>query len=207
MLGGSVWSRHAHVTVEKPSLFGSALARRFSTSTRGALKKTYVTARKRARCVMFFTVPAYIGSRGRTTYPKVAVFTEIIPLASKNRVAERRSKAAGSSCTQELQALFGCLKKWEFDDKPCAKHHTAYMDCVHEAERSAKAYNEAAKKGTLGDATEKGAAMTSSQFNKIQKLFPQPNLGTQPYRKLKRLPTQDYADDLFHRKSKLGKPS
>lgn len=52
----------------------------------------------------------------------------------------------GSSCTQELQALFGCLKKWEFDDKPCGKQHTAYMGCVHEAERVAKEFKEAAEK-------------------------------------------------------------
>ena len=53
---------------------------------------------------------------------------------------------SGSSCTQELQALFGCLKKWEFDDKPCSKQHSSYMDCVHEAENAAKEFKEAATK-------------------------------------------------------------
>ena len=51
-----------------------------------------------------------------------------------------------SSCTQELQALFGCLKKWEFDDTPCGKQHPAYMDCVHTAQRAAAEFKEAAKK-------------------------------------------------------------
>ena len=51
-----------------------------------------------------------------------------------------------SSCTQELQALFGCLKKWEFDDTPCGKQHPAYMDCVHTAQRAAAEFKEVAKK-------------------------------------------------------------
>ncbi|CAJ0928699.1 unnamed protein product, partial [Mesorhabditis belari] len=100
---------------------------------------------------MLFSSPLFVGARGKIDYPKVTVFSELIPLASKNRVIARKNRAAGSSCTQELQALFGCLKKWEFDDKPCAKQHTTYMDCVHESQRIAKEYHENAKRGTLGE--------------------------------------------------------
>ncbi|EGT51458.1 hypothetical protein CAEBREN_05552 [Caenorhabditis brenneri] len=148
-------------------------------------------------------------ARGKSIYPKVTVFSEILPLASKNRVqAGQKPRAASSSCTQELQALFGCLKKWEFDDVPCAKQHTLYMDCVHKGAEEAAAYREAARKGTLGETGAGGKqSMTSAQFNKIQKLFPQPDLGQQPYRQMKRLPTQSYADDTFHRKHWPGKRS
>ncbi|KAJ1351456.1 hypothetical protein KIN20_007462 [Parelaphostrongylus tenuis] len=142
-------------------------------------------------------------ARGRTVYPKVTVFSEILPLASKNSCNSRIGRPSASSCTQELQALFGCLKKWEFDDKPCAKQHSAYMDCVHESERVAKQYKEAAAKGTLGDV--QGKSLTAAQFNKLMKLFPQPDLGQRPYRKMKRLPTQSYADDIYHRKHLKGK--
>ena len=93
------------------------------------------------------------------------------------------------------------------------------MECVNEADRVAREFKEAAKKactapflvtdtfqGTLGEGNQ-GDSMTSAQFNKIMKLFPQPDLGQKPYRQMKRLPTQSYADDIFHRKSWKGKPS
>ncbi|KAK6051800.1 hypothetical protein COOONC_10695 [Cooperia oncophora] len=85
-------------------------------------------------------------AKGRSLYPKVTVFSEVLPLASKNISNSKRGRPAASSCTQELQALFGCLKKWEFDDKPCEKQHAAYMDCVHESERVIQEYKEAAAK-------------------------------------------------------------
>nr|CDJ86867.1 Coiled-coil-helix-coiled-coil-helix-containing protein 1 domain containing protein [Haemonchus contortus] len=145
-------------------------------------------------------------SRGRSVYPKVTVFKEILPLASKNVSNSKIGRPAASSCTQELQALFGCLKKWEFDDKPCEKQHAAYMDCVHEAERVAKEYKEAAAKGTLGEGGQ-GKSLTAAQFNKLMTMFPQPDLGQRPYRQMKRLPTQSYAEDIFHRKHWKGKAS
>ncbi|GMS97119.1 hypothetical protein PENTCL1PPCAC_19294, partial [Pristionchus entomophagus] len=144
-------------------------------------------------------------AKGRSVYPKVAIFSEVLPLASKNRVNQKRSKAAASSCTQELQALFGCLKKWEFDDKPCGKQHAAYTECVQTSEKAAAEYKEAARKGTLGEGVSQ--SMNTAQFNKLMQLFPQPDLGKAPYRQMKRLPTQSYADDTFHRKSWSGKPS
>ncbi|GMT25527.1 hypothetical protein PFISCL1PPCAC_16824, partial [Pristionchus fissidentatus] len=157
---------------------------------------------------MFFTNPILKEgalAKGRTVYPKVTVFSEVLPFTSKDRVNPKRSKAAASSCTQELQALFGCLKKWEFDDKPCGKQHTSYMDCVHAAEIAAAEYKEAARKGTLGEGQSRST--TTAQFNKLMQLFPQPDLGKPPYRQMKRLPTQSYADDIFHRKSWSGKAS
>uniref|UniRef100_A0A0K0DN52 CHCH domain-containing protein n=1 Tax=Angiostrongylus cantonensis TaxID=6313 RepID=A0A0K0DN52_ANGCA len=144
-------------------------------------------------------------AKARCLYPKVTVFSEILPLALKNSCKPKRARALASSCTQELQALFGCLKKWEFDDKPCAKQHSAYMDCVHESERIAKQYQEAATMGTLGDVH--GKSLTTAQFNNLMKLFPQPDLGQRPYRHMKRLPTQSYAEDIFHRKHLKGKAS
>ncbi|CAD6195104.1 unnamed protein product [Caenorhabditis auriculariae] len=141
---------------------------------------------------------------GRTFYPKVTVFSEILPLSSKNRVHSKKAKPAGSSCTQELQALFGCLKKWEFDDKPCGRQHSSYMECIHKAEKEAADFREAAKKGTLGEGNQ-GNSITTAQFNKLMQFFPQPDLGKAPYRQMKRLPTQDYAEDIFHRKHWKGK--
>uniref|UniRef100_A0A1I7WMQ7 CHCH domain-containing protein n=1 Tax=Heterorhabditis bacteriophora TaxID=37862 RepID=A0A1I7WMQ7_HETBA len=121
-----------------------------------------------------------------------------------NNKKKQRIYTLGSSCTQELQTLFGCLKKWEFDDKPCSKQHSLYMDCVHESQRAAEEFNRAAKEGKIGEGQ---GAMTTAQFNKLMKLFPQPDLGQAPYRQMKRLPTQPYSSDIFHRKGWKGKPS
>uniref|UniRef100_A0A9J2Q844 CHCH domain-containing protein n=1 Tax=Ascaris lumbricoides TaxID=6252 RepID=A0A9J2Q844_ASCLU len=159
---------------------------------------------------MLFTSPLFdakVLARGRTVYPRKMFFSEILPLCSKNKVSARRMRVAGSSCTQELQALFGCLKKWEFDDKPCAKQHQAYMICVNEAEKLVEEYKRAAEKGTLGERSHSGSMPSSAQLNKIMQLFPQPDLGRPPYRQMKRLPSQSYADDIFHRKHIKGKRS
>jgi hypothetical protein len=103
-----------------------------------------------------------------------------------------------------MQEMFACLKKWEFDDLPCAKFHENYMRCVEESEAMRAKYKEAVKKGVLGDGAH---TLTTAQMNKLMKLYPQPDLGQHPYRVMKRLPTQSYADDIFHRKNKKGKPS
>lgn len=104
-----------------------------------------------------------------------------------------------------MQALFGCLKKWEYDDLPCAKLHESYMRCVQESEKKVAKYREAIRKGTLGD--DSSSNLTATQLNKIMKLFPQPDLGMYPYRVMKRLPFHSYADDLFRRKNTPGKRS
>lgn len=112
---------------------------------------------------MFLSSPIFkdnVLAKGRNFYPKVTVFSEILPLSLKNKVNTKKARAAGiffvlfclfivvlgSSCTQELQSLFGCLKKWEFDDKPCSQQHVEYMTCVQESNRLAEEFKEAAKK-------------------------------------------------------------
>ncbi|VDK17295.1 unnamed protein product [Anisakis simplex] len=231
---------------------------------------------------------AKLFAHGRSVYPKKIYFSEILPLCSKNRITQRRQRPAGSSCTQELQALFSCLKKWEFDDKPCVKQHQIYMQCVNETEALALQYKRAAEKvslfaavylgsisipktkihpnnlfisfppcflprkkalfvalrfasaqlvfdckrfarvtlmevvrlefltaeGSLGEESANevkssggGSLPSSAQLNRIMTLFPQPDLGQSPYRQMKRMPSQSYADDIFHRKHVRGKKS
>ncbi|KAK0417572.1 hypothetical protein QR680_013087 [Steinernema hermaphroditum] len=159
---------------------------------------------------MFLTSPVFkktaLAQTTKVPYPKKVIFSEIIPLCSKNTTTARRHRPPGSSCTQELQALFGCLKKWEFDDLPCAPQHKIYSECVQSAEKAAAEYRKAAKKGALGEGATSGV-MSATQFNKISAMFPQPDLGQPPYRQMKRLPTQHYADDIFRRKHVRGKAS
>uniref|UniRef100_A0A914Y2T5 CHCH domain-containing protein n=1 Tax=Panagrolaimus superbus TaxID=310955 RepID=A0A914Y2T5_9BILA len=142
------------------------------------------------------------GPLKRSMYPRKFYFSEIAPLCLKNEVDIKRQKVPGGSCTQELQALFGCLKKWEFDDIPCAKLHTEYMRCVESAEKAAAAFKDGAKKGILGEGISK---LSTAQFNKIMSMFPQPDLGVSQ-RRMKRLPHMSYADDLYRRKDK-NKPN
>uniref|UniRef100_A0A1I7Z0L7 CHCH domain-containing protein n=1 Tax=Steinernema glaseri TaxID=37863 RepID=A0A1I7Z0L7_9BILA len=158
---------------------------------------------------MFFSSPVFkksaLAQTSKVPYPKKFVFSEILPLCSKNTTAARRHKPPGSSCTQELQALFGCLKKWEFDDLPCAPQHKIYNNCVQSAEKAAAEFREAAKKGALGEGS--SGTLSATQFNKISAMFPQPDLGKAPFRQMKRLPEQNYADDIFRRKHMAGKAS
>ncbi|KAH7696257.1 Protein C24D10.6, partial [Aphelenchoides avenae] len=140
----------------------------------------------------------------RSLEPRKYWFYETIPLCSTNKVDVRKQRVPGSSCTQELQALFSCLKKWEYDDIPCKKFHVEYMRCAEESKATAQKYKEAAHKGALGDGE---GQLTTGQFNRIMQMFPQPQLGQAPYRKMKRLPTQSYADDVFNRMNKKGKKS
>ncbi|KAI6175780.1 CHCH domain-containing protein [Aphelenchoides bicaudatus] len=134
-------------------------------------------------------------ARPMRPHPHHIFFKEIIPLTA-------------NACTQEMQALFSCLKKWEYDDLPCSKFHETYMRCVEESEKTALKHKEALKKGVLGDAADKSSSrLTATQLNKIMKMFPQPDLGTYPYRVLKRLPTVPYYEDTYRQKNKPGKPN
>jgi len=153
---------------------------------------------------MFFTVPVlnYVKRPNRPIGPVKWYFSEVSPLCSKNKVDVRRQRVPGSSCTQELQALFSCLKKWEFDDLPCSKQHSNYMRCVEAAEKAAEEFKQIAKKGILGEGS---STLSTAQFNKIMELYPQPDLG-KSQRRMKRLPTQSYADDVFRRKG-INKPN
>ncbi|CAD5224415.1 unnamed protein product [Bursaphelenchus xylophilus] len=146
------------------------------------------------------------GGRARPLKPRKVYYSEVIPLAGKNEVTVKRQKVAGSSCTQELQVLFSCLKKWEFDNLPCQGFHESYMRCIDESERQAAINTEAIKKGTLGDDSG-GPTLTAAQLNNLMKIYPQPDLGKRPYRLMQRLPTYSYADDIFNRKNKPGKKS
>lgn len=110
---------------------------------------------------------------------------------------------------EELQLLFGCLKKWEFDDLPCVSFQETYMRCVYENEEKKKKLKVIQKHAPIGgvDGEVIPKSLTAGQFNKLMKLYPQPDLGQHPYRLMRRLPSQSYADDIFHRKKISGKPS
>lgn len=104
----------------------------------------------------------------------------------------------------ELQNLFNCLKKWQYDDLNCVTQHETYMRCLDVKTKHIKEFNEASKKGILGQGT---GALTNSQKNRLMKLYPQPDIGKIPNKFMKRLPTQSYSDDLFRRKNIPGKAS
>ncbi|EFO20431.1 hypothetical protein LOAG_08060 [Loa loa] len=114
-------------------------------------------------------------------------------------------KFGGETCTKELQALFDCLKKWEHDNLPCADFNRDYMNCVDRTYKANKELAAAAKKGMLDGTVSGETVLTKHQMNNLMAKYPQPQLGRYPYKALKRLPNQSYADDIFHRKKKYGK--
>ncbi|EJW80042.1 CHCH domain-containing protein [Wuchereria bancrofti] len=132
-------------------------------------------------------------------------FKEFLPLKSTNYVTSNYMKPRGETCTKELQALFDCLKKWEHDNLPCADFNRDYMDCVSTTYKANKELAEVAKKGVLDGSIDGRTTLTKHQINNLMAKYPQPQLGQYPYKALKRLPNQSYADDIFHRKKKYGK--
>uniref|UniRef100_A0A0K0EUA5 CHCH domain-containing protein n=1 Tax=Strongyloides venezuelensis TaxID=75913 RepID=A0A0K0EUA5_STRVS len=158
---------------------------------------------------MFLSFPIFKESAlaryaGRSLYPKKRFFQEILPLASTNHVRQSKEKPEGEMCMKELQSLFNCLKKWEFDDLNCTTQQDKYTRCVKDNAKRVEEFKKNVKRGALGQG---GNSLTISQINKLMELFPQPGLGRYPYKKMQRLPTQDYDDDLFGRKNKPGKAS
>lgn len=59
--------------------------------------------------------------------------------------------------------------------------------------------------GMLDGTTDEKAVLTKHQINNLMAKYPQPQLGRYPFKALRRLPNQLYADDIFHRKNKYGK--
>uniref|UniRef100_A0A0R3S5U4 CHCH domain-containing protein n=1 Tax=Elaeophora elaphi TaxID=1147741 RepID=A0A0R3S5U4_9BILA len=131
-------------------------------------------------------------------------FKEFLPLKSTNYIMSNYMKPRGDACTKELQALFDCLKKWEHDNLPCADFNRDYMDCVSRTYKANKELAAATEKVML-DGTTDGKTLTKHQMNNLMAKHPQPQLGQYPYKALKRLPNQSYADDIFHRKKRYGK--
>lgn len=134
-------------------------------------------------------------------------FKEFTPLKSTNYVMNNYTIPRGDLCTKELQALFECLKKWEFDNLPCADFNRVYMDCVDRTYQAKKELAEALKKGSVDATTGGKAVLTKQQMNDLMAKYPQPQLGQYPFKAIKRLPNQSYADDIFNRKNKYGKPN
>lgn len=80
------------------------------------------------------------------------------------------------------------------------------MRCI-EASKVEKEKMKAAYKDSPIGTGEEEKTLTVGQYNKLMKRYPQPDLGKSPYRAMHRLPTQSYADDIFHRKNTKGKAS
>ncbi|VDM99330.1 unnamed protein product [Thelazia callipaeda] len=132
-------------------------------------------------------------------------FKEFLPLKSTNFIMNNFTKPRGETCTKELQALFECLKKWEYDNLPCEDFNRAYISCVDRTRQTNKEIFASAKKGLLDSNADDKTPLTKDQINYLMAKYPQPQLGQYPYKALKRLPNQSYADDIFHRKNKYKK--
>lgn len=80
------------------------------------------------------------------------------------------------------------------------------MRCI-EKDKKVDARLKLEHKDAVIDGASGSNSLTVGQFNKLMKMYPQPDLGQSPYRVMQRLPTQSYADDIFHKKHVKGKPS
>lgn len=125
-------------------------------------------------------------------------------MCSTNEIKRRAMRSAEGACIEELNAFFACLRKWEFDDLRCLKDHDVYMNCVTRYKQRME--NLKASANTDEVVSDNGKA-SFARLNKLFKQWPQHGMGKPPYAKMKRLPNQSYADDIFHRKDTPGKKS
>lgn len=80
------------------------------------------------------------------------------------------------------------------------------MRCIEKDKIADARLKEAYKDAPIDGATNTSNSLTVNQFNKLMKMHPQTDLPQSPYRVMKRLPTQSYADDIFGKKRIKGKP-
>ena len=136
------------------------------------------------------------------------------PLAGKNLIPRAtESTRAKRPCIDEMQQLFACLKKWEFDDVHCAQFKEAVQRCTTEnmayiqnqKERmkgSDQKFHVSSEASKLQDVSGK---LTLQEVDRLFRKYPQPDLGLPPYNVMKRMPHQSYADDTYHTKKWKGR--
>ncbi|VDD90969.1 unnamed protein product [Enterobius vermicularis] len=159
---------------------------------------------------MLFTKPWFESAvrirKGRPLEPKKWFYLELLPLCSKNGITVKKYKPASTACTEELNAFFACLRKWEFDDLRCSTTYDAYMTCINREKKRFEEFR-ASVKDDSSSTVSAGGRVPTGRLNKLLKQYPQPDLGTPPYKNMKRLPNQSYADDIYHRKKTPAKKS
>lgn len=128
-------------------------------------------------------------------------YREQYPLCGRNKILGRRLKPTRNACSEHLQNLFACLKKWEYDDIPCSKQRDAYNNCIAEDRVRYDSLVKAELEAPIGtEESQKQKRLTIAQVNKLMEMFPQPELGNSPFTH-RRLPNQPYYEDTFNTKS------
>jgi len=143
--------------------------------------------------------------KGCYIYTNKWLFSERKPFISTNFLNKAEKMPVMDNCTEDLQNLFACMKKYAFDDLPCGQFHDAYLRCVRKSTTERTRIKEIYKDAPLGEEIGGKKGLTVGQLNKIMKLYPQPGLGKRPFHVKARLPSQPYYADLFNAKHKAGK--
>uniref|UniRef100_A0A914I526 COX assembly mitochondrial protein n=1 Tax=Globodera rostochiensis TaxID=31243 RepID=A0A914I526_GLORO len=145
--------------------------------------------------------------------PRKCQFFERIPLMGKNHLAVVSEKLHGlHPCVEERHDMFACLKKWDMDNLKCTEFSDALMHCMEANLKIVGAYKEMKAKGEqrLHIADEASSVKTlasrllQADIDRLFRKYKQPDLGTIQTKVMKRLPHQEYYEDLFNRKTKKG---
>ncbi|KAL7072256.1 hypothetical protein ACQ4LE_008811 [Meloidogyne hapla] len=152
----------------------------------------------------------------RHTMSPFYTYKELIPLAGKNLVPNASERPRPKKkCMDEMHHLFGCLKKWEYDDLHCKEFNEALQRCVTEnfvyMEAQRKRIREGEQKFHISsegsEVKEHAERMSLKEINTLFKKYPQPDLGKPPYNFHQRMGHQPYWGDQFNLKYKRGKKS
>ncbi|CAK5075428.1 unnamed protein product [Meloidogyne enterolobii] len=143
-------------------------------------------------------------------------YKELIPLCGKNLVPNATERPRSKNkCLDEMQHLFACLKKWEYDDLHCKEFNEALQRCVTENHVHIQAQLKRNREGELkfhiasegSNVKEHADKMSLKEINTLFKKYPQPDLPKPPYNPHQRMGHQPYWGDQFNLKYKRGKKS
>merc|ERR1711911_567749 len=95
-------------------------------------------------------------------------FREQLPLALRNKVSNRSSKAKQKVCMSEMMEVIACMAKYEQNQTMCSKEITAFEKCYSDAlaKKADVSSSEASKLGSR-------AKLTAVELNSYMKNFAQ----------------------------------
>jgi len=93
-------------------------------------------------------------------------------LSLADNITDRKEKHKSLVCAQEMQAMFACWKKFEFDEPKCGRELEAFEKCHQKYLKERDAFVNRSQDGVLGHSS--GRKLTARQANVLLKQYPNP---------------------------------
>ncbi|XP_072165364.1 small ribosomal subunit protein mS37-like [Diadema setosum] len=89
------------------------------------------------------------------------------PLALRDKVSLKRTRAEAATCITEMAVLMSCWKQHDFNDSDCSEEINLFNKCIAEAEATRRQLTQAGKTGS-------NQRLTSKQLNELLWKYPLP---------------------------------